>query len=931
MDIHAEFMELYEGTDYIAHYGTKYHSGRYPYGSGEDPFQHDNANFRKLRAELKAQGLSDNDIAKGMGMSTHEYRARLYDYRADLTNQGLTPNQIAKELGMSSTEYRAMVTIMNAQKKEYDRSRILELKEKGYSNVKIAEMIDVSEGTVRNLLKEESERKNNLLMETANTLKDKLDANGGYIDIGAGSERYMGVSKEKLDAASAILEQEGYEVISVQVPQVTNKGKYTTVKVLAPPGTTYLEVKNNLDRIGSIEDFETGSMQTLLGIHPPENLSSDRIMIRYGDQGGKEMDGVIQLRRGVDDISLGNANYAQVRIAVDGKSYLKGMAVYSDDMPPGVDVIFNTNKATGTPQEEVFKDLKEDPDNPFGATITSQRGVINKVRDEGEWGEYSKTLSSQFLSKQPMPLIKKQLDLAYMEKLDEYETIMSLENETVKKKLLADFSEDCDAAAVHLKAAALPRQATQVILPVSSLSDHEIFAPNYNDGEDVVLIRYPHGGIFEIPRLKVNNKNKDAIEMIGKTAKDAVGINAKVAEQLSGADFDGDTVMVIPVNDKVKIRNSKPLEELKDFDPKERYPAYEGMEKISSEYKQKQMGVVSNLITDMTLQGAPPELIAKAVKHSMVVIDSEKHYLNWKQSEIDNDIDYLKRRYQHNDDGTYGGASTLISRAKSETRVDERKLFSIDRDTDPETGEKNYRHTGRYKSIKEIDPETGKAKWIKTGEKATDTSKKMAETNDARTLISKANTPQEIAYADYANKLKSLANESRKSYISISGIKRNPDAAKEYAEEVNSLKGKLNTALKNAPKERQAQIVANVTVKAKMDANAGIDKAQEKRLRQQALSSARARFGAKRGDVQVKITDREWEAIQAGAVSNNLLMDVLKNTDMDEVKQRAMPRDTTAVNPAKQARIKSLAASGSTNAEIAEALGISTSTVAKYL
>lgn len=45
------------------------------------------------------------------------------------------------------------------------------------------------------------------------------------------------------------------------------------------------------------------------------------------------------------------------------------------------------------------------------------------------------------------------------------------------------------------------------------------------------------------------------------------------------------------------------------------------------------MGVISNLITDMTLRGADEKELARAVKHSMVVIDAEKHGLDYKRSE----------------------------------------------------------------------------------------------------------------------------------------------------------------------------------------------------------------------------------------------------------------------------------------------------------
>ena len=158
----------------------------------------------------------------------------------------------------------------------------------------------------------------------------------------------------------------------------------------------------------------------------------------------------------------------------------------------------------------------------------------------------------------------------------------------------------------------------------------------------------------------------------------------------------------------------------------------------------------------------------------------------------------------------------------------------------------------------------------------------------------------------------------------------NKTAQTTYSEEVNSLKAKLNTALKNAPRERQAQITANVVVKIKKQSNPDISKKEEKRLRQQALSAARQRFGASRREVQVNITDREWDAIQSGAVSNSLLMRILDNTDMDAVRQRAMPRDDQALSTARQRRIKNLLAAGYTVAEVADSVGVSASTVNKY-
>ena len=896
--------------DELKHYGTPRHSGRYPWGSGENPYQR-TGYFRNGLAEMRGKGLSDKEIMQAMGLS--------------------------------STEFRQMNSISKDAQRAENISNIKKLKEQGLSNVEIGKRMvpPIGESQVRALLKEQANERANLTKNTAEFMKSQM-ATKKYLDVGEASERELSdilgykVTAERRDTALAMLRQEGFDVVEIRVQQATNKRNFTTMKILAPEGTTKQDIYNNLDSIKSIGDYDNVSEMTSLGLKPPVSIDSSRVQVRYRDQGGLEKDGTIELRRGVNDISLGGANYAQVRIAVDGSHYLKGMAVYSDNLPDGVDILFNTNKTEDVPMlgpkdNTVLKPMKKTPDgkidmaNPFGATIKKQveydggdgekhQGTINIVNEEGNWADYSKTLSAQVLSKQPISLIKRQLDQSYNEKKQEFDTIMSLTNPAVKKKLLDTFSEDCDSAAVNLKAAALPRQATQVILPLTTIKPTEVFAPQYRDGEEVVLIRFPHAGVFEIPRLVVNNRNREGKSSIGADAKDAIGISSKVAEQLSGADFDGDTVLVIPVNDKIRIRSEKPLKELKDFDPKIEYKGYPGMKKINPDYKQKQMGVVSNLITDMTLQGAPNSEIARAVKYSMCIIDAEKHNLDYKRCYQDCDIDALKKEYQGG-----GGVATLISRAKSEVRVPERKNFSIDRDTNPLTGERKFRETGRSFTDK-----NGVKSYAE--EKST----RMFETNDARTLISDADTPTERAYANYANRLKALANQARKEYVATPSIQTNKTAQQTYASEVDSLKAKLNVALKNAPRERQAQIVANVVVKAKKLENPDISKGEEKRLRQQALSAARIRFGANRQSVRINITDREWDAIQSGAVSNSLLMRVLANTDMDDVKQRSMPRGDAELSDAKQRRIHNMIAAGRTIAEVADAVGVSVSTVNKY-
>lgn len=887
--------------DFLMHYGTPRHSGRYPWGSGENPYQRSSSFVSHVR-DLRASGMSDTEIAKGMGMTTKEFRARY---------------SIAKD-----------------EKRQADAAEAWRLKEKGYSNVAIAKRMGLPrESSVRSLLDPHIQARSEATMATANMLKDQV-AQKKYLDIGTGVENYVGCSRTKLDTSIEMLKTQGYETHNIKIEQL-GTGKYTTMKVLCPPGTTQKDVYNNLDQVKAIEEWSNDGGRTYLGLEYPKSISSDRIHVRYAEDGGADKDGVIELRRGVEDISLGDSHYSQVRIAVDGTHYLKGMAIYSDNMPKGKDIIFNTNKKKGTPLmsddpegKEVLKRLKDDPDNPFGATIKpggqrkyidkngkEQLSVINKVNDEGDWAGWKKTLSSQVLSKQDPRLAKKQLALAYDSKKELYDEISALTNPVVKKKLLLSFAESCDSSAVHLEAAAMPRQASHAILPVNSLKDNEIYAPRYRDGETVVLIRYPHAGQFEIPTLKVNNRNKEGRSIITNKSVDAVGINSKVAERLSGADFDGDTVLVIPNNKKgpYSIKTKSPLQGLKNFDPKEAYPYYNGMKVMTKQQKGKKMGEVSNLITDMTIKGATDDELARAVRHSMVVIDAEKHKLNYKQSYIDNGIADLSKKYQGK---ARGGASTIISKAKSEERVTQRGRELID----PKTGKKFYKQKSE-KEITYFDKKTGKTKTRTTK------STKMAETDDAFKLSS--GMPVETVYASHANQLKALANKARKEAVNTPNMKMSPSAKKTYAKEVSSLMSQLNIALKHAPKERQAQLLANNVVRAKKEENPFLTNDDLKKLKSQALEEARNRIGEKKKDVQVKISDREWEAIQAGAISTNTLTKILNNTDEDRIKQLATPRNKPTMTSSKVARAKALLNSGCTQAEVADMLGVSVSTVSK--
>ena len=904
-------------NDVLMHVGTPHegmtpHSGRYPFGSGPHGHQRDTSFLWRVEEYKKAGITDEKDLVKALNLkSTTEYR--------DLLSNAKAADRAAK--------------VARA-------SHLYNDKHMGYTA--IGQEMGVNESTVRSWLNPEIKERAEILSNTAEMLKKNVDKKK-FIDVGVGVENQLGISQPKLRAAVKALEKEGYHVETVYVEQM-GTGKQTTLKVLVGPGVTRSDVNKNKDKISLVTDYTENGGRSYLNLEKPVSVDSKRIQINYESP----KDGVIELRRGVPDISLGSADYAQVRIAVDGKYYLKGMAMYSDKMPKGVDIMFNTNKTSDVPMEKVLKELKTDKDNPFGATIKPEEklqyaqrhyidengkrklSAINIVNEEGDWANWSKSLSSQFLSKQSSVMAKKQLDLAYVNQKDELSVINSLTNPVIKQKLLDQFADDCDSKAVHLKAAGLPRQASHVILPLPNMKDTEVYAPNYRDGERVVLIRYPHGGKFEIPELVVNNNNKEAKKLLGKSI-DAIGINQNVAKRLSGADFDGDTVLVIPVNRRVKVdtinpEKSKYFKNLQDFDPQTAYPGYDGMKVMTSRQKGIEMGRVTNLITDMQLQKASEEEIVRAVKHSMVVIDAEKHKLNYRQSEKDFGIRELMKKYQGS---SQGGASTLISRASSEQRVPARKEKRPSQMTPEELkryyeGEKIWEPTGKTY----IDKKTGEIKGsvIK--------STKAYEVDDAYKLTSggsKQNpgTVIESVYAAHSNKMKALGNDARKESRGISMPPVNSSAKKVYAAEVSSLNAKWNEGMKNKPLERQAQLIANKTVAAKLASNPDMDSDDRKRLRAQALDAARHRVG--KPPYVLQITDREWEAIQSNAISSTKLKQIIDFADADAVKKRAMPKQTRGLTASQKSRIKAMYASGYTQREIADKLGISLSTVSDNL
>ncbi len=936
-------------SDTIEHYGMPRRSGRYPYGSGKDPYQ-GSKDFLGRVEELRKQGFTyidetgkkwtgDTAIAKSMGLSTNKFRT---------------------ELGLASEE-----------RKMYNVATAKALRQDGLNTSEIGRKMGVPESTVRGWFKAEDDSKFTKSREIADTIRDRVDK-VGMVDVGSGVEKELRISKEQLDKSLYLLEREGYPVYSGRVEQVTNRGQWTTQKVICPPGTEHKEIYN-LENVHTLNDYisRDGGETLEKKFNYPSSMDSSRLKIRYAEDGGEAKDGIVELRPGKADLSLGESRYSQVRIMVDDKKYIKGMAIYGDpkDFPDGVDVIFNTNKSKSVAKLDVLKDIKNDPDNPFGSLIkdadqggqywydptTGKRvsandttvkdkklGLINKRADEGDWTEWKDKLPSQFLSKQPYQLAKKQLGIAIADKEEEFDVVKSLNNPTVKKHYLQKFADECDSAAVHLQAAALPGQKYHVIIPINSLKDDEIYAPNYKDGTKLALVRYPHGGTFEIPIVTVNNKNASARKIIGTDSIDAVGITKKVADRLSGADFDGDTVMCIPTHDrggKVKIASKDPLEGLKGFDPKASYQydkhtvdenGEDHYYRAGKEFRVMkntgtQMGIISNLITDMTLSGdATDDELAAAVRHSMVVIDAEKHKLDYKQSEIDNNIPALHKKYQGR---STGGASTIISKASGEYSDIKRQGNPI---IDPVTGKVSYKVADdAYYEVTKTNPKTGEVYTV-TKTKTRKTTK-MAATDDAYTLVSEARHPMELLYADYANKMKAMANEARLEMLHTPKLEKNKSAETTYKKEVDSLMSKLNQAELNKGREREAQRRANVAVQYKKSTNPDMKKEDEKKARQQSLTKARQEVGSvSRKDRNIKITDKEWEAIQAGAISESKLKRILNNTDPDSLREKATPSNSKSVSVGTINRIKAMSASY-TIGEIADKLNMSPSTVSKYL
>lgn len=939
----------------LMHYGMPRRSGRYPWGSGKEPYQHSGDWLSRVES-LKKDGLDQKAIIEQMNSYNKDHG---YDI-------------------LSTTEFRTLNAIASNQRSMDNIKTAQRLRDKeGLTTQQIAERMGQPWSTVKGWLDEDVETsRRQVAMATKDFLKEQVEKKG-FIDVGLGTELVaseatgLNVSKDKMNEALYMLElDEGCKVVNIGIPQATS-GQQTVTRVLCKPGySTDKEAMaaaykaRNENKLATLEDISEEYYTNDNGnsYHPnvfqkPTSVDPKRVYIRWNEEGGGDKEGVVEMRR-TPDLDLGKQAYAQVRILVNDSHYIKGMAVHSDNIPEGYDIVLNTNKSREKyskigedGKSAVLKPIKDDPNDPFGAGIKAEGqhyyetkdgqkilSPINKIKGEGSYDHYDKTkLSAQFLSKQPVELVKKQADISIADRKAEYEEIMAINNPTVKRKMLIEYADKCDKAASDLNLAALPRQTWSVILPANSLKENEVYAPNFKDGEKIALVRYPHGSITEIPICTVRNKNQECIRNYGKNPMDCVAINPKVAQRLSGADFDGDTVLCIPTGGKVNIRNASQLEGLKGFDTQMAYPYRPGIKTLPKSRVQQEMGSISNLITDMTIQGVPidsPEM-CRAIKHSMVIIDAEKHKLDYKRSEEENGIKELKLKYQGhlNAKGNIStSGNTLISRAGAEVRIDKYKgQYKINQKgkewydpTRPE-GAKLYKTDDAMYQVTKKDPKTGEK--IYTGKYAhrQQNVTQMSLTDDARTLST--GTRVENIYANYANTCKDLANKARISSTEVGLLKRNPSAVKTYSKEVASLNEKYKEALKNKPRERNANAMAYSIVRAKYQDNPKMTSKEMKKEKQKAIEYARDKVGARGKKYRFYITDKEWEAIQAGAVSDHRLMELLNSADQERVKELTYPKvNQRALSTAQTNKIKAMSGTY-TQAEIADILGLSLSTV----
>lgn len=149
-----EDMDISDDPDSLAHYGVKRRSGRYPWGSGENPYQR-----------------------------SADFLARYEEYE----KKGMSQKEIADEMGVSTTEIRVMLSHSKHERRKLEVDRAKSLKEDGHGYSEIARIMGYpNESAIRNLLNNEnadlrSRQAENTAKVLAEELKDK-----GFLDVGKG-------------------------------------------------------------------------------------------------------------------------------------------------------------------------------------------------------------------------------------------------------------------------------------------------------------------------------------------------------------------------------------------------------------------------------------------------------------------------------------------------------------------------------------------------------------------------------------------------------------------------------------------------------------------------------------------------------------------------------------------------------------------------
>ena len=343
--------------DYLAHYGVLRRSGRYPWGS------HDNEPQRNKE---------------------------WLDYVKELEKEGFTQKQIADSYGMTINELRNRRSISTVFHRQSNIAFAQALRDKGTGTTEISRRMNVPEPTVRSWLAAGVKDKANVLTNTTNMLRKEMETKR-FLDVGKGVANQIGISKTRLDTAVAALKDEGYKVFNIKEPQVTNDNE-TNVKVLARPDTTFKDLVNNKHEIEIPQHYSDDGGRKIKVIQEPLTIDPSRVGVVYKEDGGDEADGVIYVRPGVKDVEIGGKNYAQVRVAVGPDHYLKGMAVYKEDLPKGVDLLFNTNKTKTCNKLDVMKKNADEKNFEVGGAHPLLKSITRQI-DDPETGKLTSVMN----------------------------------------------------------------------------------------------------------------------------------------------------------------------------------------------------------------------------------------------------------------------------------------------------------------------------------------------------------------------------------------------------------------------------------------------------------------------------------------------------------------------------------------------------------